>query len=107
MLCTDRAIAIGEVNSVIQVAAVFRLAFFRRYIEMCSVVDFGVFTMENVKQTISKAITVTVDTDITTNDVFNWLCACNDAETLHYLGKAALNRARAIENPDDDVFHSL
>lgn len=84
-----------------------RLAFFRRYIEMCLAVDFGVLTMENVKQTISKTITVTVDTDITTNDIFNWLCACNDAETLRYLGKAALNRARAIENPDDDVFHSL
>ena len=74
---------------------------------MCSVIDFGVFTMENVKQTISKTITVTVDADITTNDIFNWLCACNDAEVLRYLGKAALNRARAIENPDDDVFHSL
>lgn len=65
------------------------------------------FAMKEVKQTISKTMTVTVDTDITTNDIFNWLCACNDAETLHYLGKAALNRARAIENPDDDVFHSL
>lgn len=63
--------------------------------------------MKDVRQTISKTIPVTVEAEITTNDVFNWLCACDDAETLYYLGKAALNRAKAIENPDDDVFHSL
>ena len=63
--------------------------------------------MKDIRQTIHKTVPVTVEADITANDIFNWLCACDDAETLRYLGKAALNRANAIETHDDDVFHSL
>ena len=63
--------------------------------------------MKDIRQTICKTIPVTVEADITTNDIFNWICACDDAETLHYLGKAALNKANSIEKHDDDIFHSL
>lgn len=62
--------------------------------------------MKDIRQTIRKTVSVTVEQDISTNDIFNWLCACNDIETLRYLEKAALNIANSIETPDD-VFHSL
>lgn len=63
--------------------------------------------MKEIKKTIKKTVSVDVETEINTNDIFNWLCFCDDAETLRYLGRAALNRARAIENPDYDEIHSL
>ncbi len=63
--------------------------------------------MTDVRQTISKQISVTVEAEITTNDIFNWLTSCNNADALRYLGKTALNRATAIENPDNDDFRSM
>lgn len=63
--------------------------------------------MADNRQKICKQISVTVEAEISTNDIFNWLNACNDAETLRYLGKAALSRANAIENPDNDDFRSI
>ena len=47
-----------------------------------------------------------VEVKLTENDIFNWLNSCDNAETLKYLGKAALNFARAIENPNFDDFRS-
>lgn len=61
----------------------------------------------SISQTIKKEVTVEVEAEITTNDIFNWIVACNDTKTLRYLAKAANNRASAIENPDYDDFHSL
>ena len=59
-----------------------------------------------INQKIKTKVEIEIEADIQTNDIFNWLMACNDADTLRYLGKAALNRCRAIENPDDDDFRS-
>ena len=62
--------------------------------------------MGDIRKTIRKEVSVTIEAEITTNDIFNWLTVCEDSETLKYLGKYALNRAKAIKNPDDDDFRS-
>ena len=55
---------------------------------------------------ISKDVTITVEAEVTKNDIFNWLTACDDVKTLRYLGKYALRCAEAIEHPDYDDFRS-
>ena len=48
-----------------------------------------------------------VDVAITDNDVFNWLTACDNPETLQKLGKYAMKRARQLSVPsEDDDFRS-
>ena len=53
---------------------------------------------------VSVSVCGDVEVKLTANDIFNWLNSCGNAETLKYLGKAALSFARAIENPDYDDF---
>lgn len=55
---------------------------------------------------ITKEVTVTVEAEVTKNDIFNWLTACQDIETLRYLGKYALRCAESLEHPDVDEFRS-
>ena len=61
-------------------------------------------TISNGK--LEKNVSVTVEIELTENDIFNWLNDCRDARTLRNLGRAALNFAKAIEDPDDDDFRS-
>ena len=55
---------------------------------------------------LEKNISVTVEIELTANDIFNWLNDCQDTSILRNLGRAALNFAKALENPDDDDFRS-
>ena len=64
-------------------------------------------TVFDTRQTFNKTVTVNVRIEMTTNDIFNWLNACNDVDTLRYLSKVARKRADAIENPDNDDFRSI
>lgn len=63
----------------------------------------------DMRQMLRKTVIVEVDVEaeITTNDIFDWLNACNDVDTLRYLSKVARRRADAIENPDNDDFRSI
>lgn len=61
-----------------------------------------------MKQTIRKEKLVDVEVEIDTNDIFNWLTQCNNAEELEYLGKYALRLAKGIKDGEDvDIFRSL
>lgn len=60
----------------------------------------------NSKIHLQKSITVDFEIELDKNDIFNWLNSCENPETLKYLGRAALNFARAIEEPDTDDFRS-
>lgn len=53
-----------------------------------------------------KVVAVEVEIELTENDVFNWLMDCKDPKVLKNLGRAALNFARGLEDPDDDDFRS-
>ena len=55
---------------------------------------------------VSVSVSGEIKVNLTDNDIFNWLNDCQNAETLKYLGKAALSFARAIENQDYDDFRS-
>ena len=55
---------------------------------------------------VSVSVSGEIKVNLTDNDIFNWLNSCQNAETLKYLGKAALSFARAIENQDYDDFRS-
>ena len=55
---------------------------------------------------LEKTIPVTIEVELTENDIFNWLNDCQNSHTLRNLGRAAFNFARALENPDDDDFRS-
>ena len=62
--------------------------------------------LPDIQQVVRKTVSVDVETTLTTNDVFNWLTACDDIATLRYLGKYAYRRISSLENPDDDDFRS-
>lgn len=64
--------------------------------------------LETRSQCIRKQVELQaeVKVELSANDIFNWLEACGNADTLRYLGKAALRMANAIENPDNDDFRS-
>lgn len=56
---------------------------------------------------IQTTVPVELDVELTENDIYNWLQNCRNPEALKYLGRAALNAARRIENPlEDDDFRS-
>ena len=55
---------------------------------------------------LKKNVSITVEIELTANDIFNWLNDCQDTRALRNLGRAALNFAKALENPDDDDFRS-
>ena len=55
---------------------------------------------------LEKNISVTVEIELTDNDIFNWLNDCLDSRTLRNLARAALSFAKALENPNDDDFRS-
>lgn len=59
---------------------------------------------------IRTTIPVEVDVEFTANDIYNWMQRCDDPETLRYLSRTALSRAKRIEHPelyeDDDDFRS-
>ena len=55
---------------------------------------------------VSVSVIGEIKVNLTDNDIFNWLNSCQNAETLKYLGKAALSFARAIENTNFDDFRS-
>lgn len=55
---------------------------------------------------LQKNVSVTVDIELTEADIFNWLDDCKNPHTLRNLARAALNFAKAIEDPDDDDFRS-
>lgn len=56
---------------------------------------------------VRKQIEISVDIELTANDLFNWLTDCRDIKTLNYLGHYALKCANDLENPpEDDDFRS-
>ena len=55
---------------------------------------------------LQKNVSVTVEIELTDNDIFNWLNDCRNPRTLRNLACAALSFARALEDPDDDDFRS-
>ncbi len=55
---------------------------------------------------VKKIVAVDIEVELTENDILNWLLDCKDPKTLKVLGRAALNFARGLENPDDDDFRS-
>lgn len=52
------------------------------------------------QQTLRK--TISVDVEIDKNDIINWIMSCNDASVLKYISKMAINRSKAIENPNEN-----
>ena len=55
---------------------------------------------------VKKVVPVDIEIELTENDIFNWLMDCKDPKTLRNLGRAALNFAKGLEDPDDDDFRS-
>lgn len=59
---------------------------------------------------IHTTIPVEVDVEFTANDIYNWIQRCDAPETLRYISRVALSRAKHIERPelyeDDDDFRS-
>lgn len=55
---------------------------------------------------LQKNVSVTVEIELTEADIFNWLDDCKNPRILRNLARAALNFAKAIEDPDDDDFRS-
>lgn len=60
----------------------------------------------NWKTTMNKTATVHMAVELDDNDIFNWLTECTNPETLKYLGRAALKFAHALENREDEGWHS-
>lgn len=61
-------------------------------------------TKINVKSEIS------VDIELSPNDIYNWILAHNtvaDLPMLKTLGKQLQSHIRSIEHPDDDDFRSI
>lgn len=55
---------------------------------------------------LQQTVPVTVEIELTDNDIFNWLNDCRNPRTLRNLARAALSFARALEETDDDDFRS-
>lgn len=59
---------------------------------------------------IKTAVTVDIDVALTANDVYNWIQACDNPETLSYISRAAVSRRNRIlfrgKYEDDDDFRS-
>lgn len=64
----------------------------------------------NYSGRIHVTVPVEVDAELTTNDIYNWLQNCDNAETLRYISAIAKKQAERIEHPelfeDDDDFRS-
>lgn len=58
------------------------------------------------KTTMNKTTTLCMAVEMDDNDIFNWLTECQNPETLKYLGRAALRFAHALENKEDESWHS-
>ena len=55
---------------------------------------------------VKKVVAFDIEIELTENDIFDWLMDCQDPKILRNLGRAALNFARGLEDPDDDDFRS-
>lgn len=55
------------------------------------------------EDTLVKTVTVTQQVKLDDNDIFNWLCQCQNPETLKYLGRAALRFAHNLVHGNNDV----
>ena len=56
----------------------------------------GIPIIKKITQEVLEEIT------LTGRDIEDWIDHCEDEETLKYLGRIALKRARGLNEPDDD-----
>lgn len=62
--------------------------------------------LPDIQQIVRKTVSVDIETTLTTNDIFNWLTACDDITTLRYLAKHVYRRISSFENPNNNNFES-
>lgn len=55
---------------------------------------------------IERDVNLHVEIELTDNDIFNWLTACDNPETLRYLSRYAASCAMGLEHPEYDDFRS-